>query len=208
MLRIRRSSPLFRLSTAAEVSDRLAFHNTGPGQIPGLIVMSLDDAAGTRDPRFKAIVVLFNANDEPADFAVAGFAGSAFELHPVQKQSADALVRGSSFDLLTGTFGVAGRTTAVFVTMRAPGEQIDVIIQAIEDMLADGKLNGGQANSLVRKLENVQAKIERGQSDAAINQLMAFINEVESLIAEGVLAASDGAALIEAARNVIAGLGG
>ena len=37
---------------------------------------------------------------------------------------------------------------------------------------------------------------------------MAFINEVESLIAEGVLAASDGAALIEAARNVIAGLGG
>ena len=208
MLQIRRSSPLFRLPTAAEVSDRLAFLNTGPGQVPGLIAMSLADPEGTRDPRFEAIVVLFNANDEPASFPVAGYAGSAFELHPVQRQSADPLVRGSTFDLLTGTFDVAGRTTAVFVTMRSPSEQIDVIIGAIEDLLADGKLNGGQANSLISKLENVQSKIERGQVSAAINQLLAFVNEVESLVAEGVLGASDGAALIEAARNVIAGLGG
>ena len=208
MLQIRRSSPLFRLATAAEVSDRLTFHNTGPGQVPGLIAMSLADPAGTRDPRFEAIVVLFNANDEPVSFPVAGYVGSAFELHPVQRQSADALARGSTFDLLTGTFDVAGRTTAVFVTMRSPVEQIDVIIGTIEDLLADGKLNGGQANSLISKLENVQSKIERGQIGAAINQLMAFINEVESLVAEGVLSASDGAALIEAARNVIAALGG
>ena len=208
MLQIRRSSPLFRLPTAGEVSDRLTFHNTGPGQVPGLIAMSLADPAGTRDPRFEAIVVLFNANDEPVSFPVAGYVGSAFELHPVQRQSADALARGSTFDLLTGTFDVAGRTTAVFVTMRSPVEQIDVIIGTIEDLLADGKLNGGQANSLIKKLENAQAKIERGQTGVAINQLMAFINEVESLVAEGVLSASDGAALIEAARNVIAALGG
>jgi pullulanase-type alpha-1,6-glucosidase len=208
MLEIRRSSPLFRLRTAAEVSARLAFHNTGPAQVPGLIVMSLSDAAGGLDPAFKEIVALFNANDEPVDFTAGEFAALPFELHPVQAGSGDPVVRGSSFDLLTGSFGVAGRTTAVFVVMRAPDEQIDVIIDAIEDLLADGKLNGGQANSLVRKLENVQAKIERGQAGAAINQLEAFINEVESLVADGVLSMADGDALIAAAQGVIADLGG
>jgi hypothetical protein len=117
-------------------------------------------------------------------------------------------VRGSTFDLATGTFGVAGRTTAVFVVMRAPEEQIDAIIDAIGDLLADGTLNGGQATSLIRKLENVQAKIERGQTDAAINQLEAFINEVEAFVAAGVLEMADGDALIAAARAVIADLGG
>jgi hypothetical protein len=199
---------LFRLRTAAEVSDRLAFHNTGPGQVPGLIVMSLSDAAGSLDLSFKEIVALFNANDEPVNFSAGEFTALPFELHPVQAGSSDPVVRGSSFDLLTGGFGVAGRTTAVFVVMRAPGEQIDVIIDAIEDLLADGKLNGGQANSLIRKLENVQAKIERGQAGAAINQLEALINEVESLVADGVLSMADGDALIAAAQGVIADLGG
>jgi pullulanase-type alpha-1,6-glucosidase len=208
LLRIRRSSPLFRLQTAAEVSDRLAFHNTGPGQVPGLIVMSLADEAGAIDPTFKRVVVLFNANDEPVDFTVAGFAAMPFALHPVQAGSGDALVRGSTFDLATGTFGVAGRTTAVFVVMRAPEEQIDAIIDAIGDLLADGTLNGGQANSLIRKLENIQAKIERGQTAAAVNQLEAFINEVEAFVAAGVLEMADGDALIAAARAVIADLGG
>ena len=46
MLAIRQSSPLFRLRTAPEVISRLAFHNTGPSQVPGLIVMSLDDQPG------------------------------------------------------------------------------------------------------------------------------------------------------------------
>ncbi|HEX6386730.1 MAG TPA: pullulanase-type alpha-1,6-glucosidase, partial [Anaerolineae bacterium] len=46
MLQIRRSSPLFRLQTAAAIQERLAFHNTGPEQVPGLIVMSLSDTVG------------------------------------------------------------------------------------------------------------------------------------------------------------------
>jgi hypothetical protein len=35
MLAIRKSTPLFRLETQAEIQQRLAFHNTGPAQIPG-----------------------------------------------------------------------------------------------------------------------------------------------------------------------------
>jgi pullulanase len=41
LLRIRKSSPLFRLRTEQQVRERLSFLNTGPEQIPGLIVMCL-----------------------------------------------------------------------------------------------------------------------------------------------------------------------
>jgi pullulanase-type alpha-1,6-glucosidase len=208
MLQIRRSSPLFRLPTESEVSDRLAFHNTGPVQIPGLIVMSLSDDAGSVDPGFERIVVLFNANDDPVSFAGGSFAGMPLGLHPAQVASNDAIVRGSVFDMTTGSFDVAGRTTAVFVVERDPIAQIDVIIDTIEDLLADGAVNGGQANSLIRKLENVQSRIDRGRVNAAINQLHAFINQVSDFVAIGVLSIAQGDALIAAAGNVIADLGG
>ncbi len=50
-LAIRRSSPLFRLRTAADVQSHLRFYNTGPTQTPGLLVMSLQDDAGHDRPR-------------------------------------------------------------------------------------------------------------------------------------------------------------
>ncbi len=63
---MRDSSPLFRLQTEAEVQDRVTFHNTGLEQLPGLIVMSIDDrdTAVDLDRHYEAIVVLVNANDE------------------------------------------------------------------------------------------------------------------------------------------------
>ena len=68
MVQIRQSSPLFRLETAVAIQERLAFHNTGPEQIPGLIVMSLSDRVGEDlDPERDMIVVLFNATTEEQD---------------------------------------------------------------------------------------------------------------------------------------------
>ena len=78
----------------------------------------------------------------------------------------------------------------------------------MEDLADAGALNGGQANSLISKLENAQASLDRGRVNAAINQLNAFINEVMSLVADGVLDPAEGEALIAAARNVISDLGG
>jgi hypothetical protein len=43
LLRIRFSSPLFRLTTANAIQARLRFHNTGPGSIPGVIIYSIED---------------------------------------------------------------------------------------------------------------------------------------------------------------------
>jgi pullulanase-type alpha-1,6-glucosidase len=119
ILAIRGSSPLFSLETAAAVQERVAFHNTGPGQLPGLIVMSLSDTVEPDlDPDHESIVVLFNANDATQTFVAGGaspFAGIDLALHPVQAASADPVVRTASFDKTAGTFVIPGRTTAIFV---------------------------------------------------------------------------------------------
>ncbi len=121
VLRIRKSSPLFRLQTAEEVMARVAFHNTGPGQVPGLIVMSISDTVGEDlDPNYEQIVVLFNASPQAQSFTIADFAGMDFQLHPVQANSSDPVVRTASFDPQSGAFTVPGRTAAVFVVAQTP----------------------------------------------------------------------------------------
>lgn len=105
MLAIRRSSPLFRLRTADEITKRLHFHNIGPTQEPGLIVMSLDGDDGAE------LVVMFNATRKPIRFAFP--ARGDFRLHPVQQASADRRVRTASYR--DGAFHAPALTTAVFV---------------------------------------------------------------------------------------------
>lgn len=115
VLRIRKSSPLFRLRTSEQVSSRVDFHNVGPDQVPGLIAMSITDgtcAGGDLDPARDSVFVLINANDEAQSFVLAGASG--FALHEVQQASADSVVRTASFDGGTSTFTVPARTTAVF----------------------------------------------------------------------------------------------
>lgn len=120
MLQIRRSSPLFRLQTAQAVQERLVFHNTGPDQIPGLIVMSLSDMTGENlDPNYGLIVVLFNANSQSITFSQSDLADLPLTLHPVQQNSADEVVQTASFAADSGTFTVPARTTAVFVLAEA-----------------------------------------------------------------------------------------
>jgi len=109
MLRIRKSSKLFRLRTGEAVMDRLEFHNTGPGQVPGLVVMSL------RGKKDIEIVVLFNASPEARTFHFQSSDDSEFELHEIQEKSHDAVVRQSHYDDDEYTFYVPARTTAVFV---------------------------------------------------------------------------------------------
>ena len=113
---IRASSPLFRLPTAEDVQARLQFLNTGPEQLPGVIVMSLSDVVGDNlDPTADRLVVIFNASDEPLSFPVAEWAGRPMALHPVFAASADPVVREAAWDEAAGAFSVPARTTAVFV---------------------------------------------------------------------------------------------
>ncbi|MEZ4861654.1 MAG: pullulanase-type alpha-1,6-glucosidase [Caldilineaceae bacterium] len=123
MLQVRQSSPLFRLQTAADVEARLAFANTGPSQIPGLIVMTLSDRVDglpDLDPNHELIAVLFNATGATQSFTAASLQGTALRLHPALAHGADSIVQGASFDSQSGTFTIPARTTAVFVDGAAP----------------------------------------------------------------------------------------
>jgi len=116
LLAIRKSSPLFRLRTAAEVNARVSFANGGPDQIPGLIVMRLSDrVAPDLDPNAEEIVVLFNANDQAETLTLADTRGRQFKLHKTQRTSDDLVATDARFVTGQGAFVVPGRTTAVFV---------------------------------------------------------------------------------------------
>ncbi|MGA8026454.1 MAG: pullulanase-type alpha-1,6-glucosidase [Bryobacteraceae bacterium] len=116
-LNIRSSSLLFHMSTLSEIQNNLHFLNTGPAQVPGLIVMKLDANGGFYGP-FRHIVVVFNATDGTVHFQNDALKGLGLFLHPVQEGSSDPTVRASSFDTNTGTATVPALTTAVFVSWR------------------------------------------------------------------------------------------
>ncbi|MGW5668799.1 pullulanase-type alpha-1,6-glucosidase [Micromonospora sp. NPDC003776] len=113
LLRIRRSSPVFGLTTADQVQQRVAFPLSGEQETPGVITMTLDarGLAGT----WKSVTVVFNATPEAAKQTVAGLRGAHVELHPVLRNSADPALRTASFDRAAGTFTVPARSVAVFV---------------------------------------------------------------------------------------------
>src|SRR3546814_16879175 len=67
-LRIRNSSPLFRLRDDTAVREHLRFLNTGTAHIPGVIAMSLADAAGTIDRPHHPLVPVFNAGLDTVAF--------------------------------------------------------------------------------------------------------------------------------------------
>lgn len=119
LLQIRESSKLFRLETAEQIKSDVSFYNTGTQQIPGLIVMDLQDTTNI-DTSYQEIVVLFNAQPESVTFGDVTFAGKKFTLHTVQQTSVDTAVRESKYDSRVGSFTVPGRTTAVFTIVREP----------------------------------------------------------------------------------------
>ncbi|MER8182686.1 pullulanase-type alpha-1,6-glucosidase [Kitasatospora sp. NPDC094015] len=113
-LRIRQASPLFALSSAAEVQRRLSFPlSGGAGETPGVITMHLDGTglAGAE----KGLTVVFNATPTTQRQTVAVLAGTAQSLHRVQAQGADPVVKQAGFDPATGAFTVPARSVAVFV---------------------------------------------------------------------------------------------
>ncbi|GLJ06318.1 hypothetical protein SUGI_0036280 [Cryptomeria japonica] len=124
MLKIRRSSPLFRLGTANSIQARVRFHNTGPSWVPGSIIMSIEDGnkgmpgLAQLDPLYRRIVVIFNARPSNLVVPISALKALSLTLHPVQEASSDARVKTSLYGTITGTFNIPPRTTSVFVEAR------------------------------------------------------------------------------------------
>lgn len=111
LLRLRYSSPLFRLGSASLVQERLSFGDGGPSQPAGVIVMQLDDRSGADlDPDRERLVVVFNATPSAVTAPVQD--GASLRLHPIQAAGADPVVRTA----VAGAAGVTvpARTVAVF----------------------------------------------------------------------------------------------
>ncbi len=115
LLKIRYSSGLFRMATEGEIQQNLTFLNTGPSQIPGLIVMKLDANGGSYGP-YKHVLVVFNATNAQVSFTNSQLQGLDLKLHPFQRSNQDPIVRTSTFNSQQGTATVPGLTTAVFVS--------------------------------------------------------------------------------------------
>jgi pullulanase-type alpha-1,6-glucosidase len=112
-LRIRGSSPLFRLGSAALVGQKVSFPVGGPDQPAGVVVMRIDDTVGPNvDPRLAGLVVVFNAADTAQTVAVPGLDGHRLALHPVQATGGDPTVREAR--VAGGSITVPARTVAVF----------------------------------------------------------------------------------------------
>jgi pullulanase-type alpha-1,6-glucosidase len=116
LLAIRASSTLFRLRTADEIGQRLRFYNTGPGQVPTVIVGRLD-GSGYAGAAYRSIVYLINVDKVAQQITVPEESGRAYRLHPVQDraEAGDQRVREAKYDKASGTFTVPARTAVVFV---------------------------------------------------------------------------------------------
>jgi pullulanase len=115
LLRIRRSSLLFRLRSADAVRRHLSFP-VAAGGVPGLIALLLDNRGPDRmDDPFDRIVVVFNTRKDDASFACDAARRGAFSLHEIQASGADPVAREARFDTDAGAFHVPRRTAAVFV---------------------------------------------------------------------------------------------
>jgi pullulanase/glycogen debranching enzyme len=116
LLRIRASSPLFRLRSASEIKQRLRFFNTGSKQEPTVIAAHLD-GHGYPGAGFEGISYVVNV-DKVAHVVTDPLArGKRMRLHPVHLApgAADKRAATATFDSKAGTFSIPPRTAVVFV---------------------------------------------------------------------------------------------
>ncbi len=125
LLRLRFSTDLFRLGSAALIEQKVSFPNGGPDAAPGVVVLRIDDTVGRDvDRRLDGVLVVLNASDEEVSIAVDGLAGACYTLSSVQARGSDDVVRQTTWDRTTGTVRVPARTVAVLVDdqqSRRPG---------------------------------------------------------------------------------------
>jgi pullulanase/glycogen debranching enzyme len=117
LLRIRAGSTLFRLRTTADVQQRLQLLNTGPAQVPTVLVGHLD-GRGHAGAGFDDVLYAINADPQPQTLTLPTLAGRALVLHPVHRAETAADTRPreqARWDSATGRLTVPARTAVVWV---------------------------------------------------------------------------------------------
>ncbi|MDA4114378.1 MAG: hypothetical protein OK474_10055 [Thaumarchaeota archaeon] len=79
------------------------------------------------------------------------------------------------------------RTVSPTLIVLTPAAAIPLVASTISGFQSSGALNSGQANSLTVKLNHAVSDLNSDKENVACNVLNAFVNEVNSLVATGVL---------------------
>ncbi|HWV14691.1 MAG TPA: alpha-1,6-glucosidase domain-containing protein [Cellvibrio sp.] len=119
LLKIRASSALFRLQSAADIQQRLHFYNTGAKQNAAVIAARLDgkDYPGAG---FKSVIYFINVATTPQALSIAAEQGRQYVLHPVHTDvgAADKRIAASAkYDSVSGEFSLPQRSAVVFVEL-------------------------------------------------------------------------------------------
>jgi pullulanase len=117
LLRIRSSSTLFRLRSAADVMQRLRFLNTGPQQVPEVIAGHLL-GRGYPGSNCGEMLYLVNVDTQAHTLQFDSERGKRYVLHPVHRAPGAVDRRAAEqarYDAASGRFTVPARTAVVFV---------------------------------------------------------------------------------------------
>jgi len=116
LLRLRFSTPLFRLGQARLVHEMVRFPVSGTEHAQdGVIVMHVDDSgAEPVDAELAGLVLVLNARPDAVAQAIPGLQGRMLELSRVQAGGSDEVVKTSVWDAKAAVLHVPGRTAAVF----------------------------------------------------------------------------------------------
>jgi hypothetical protein len=82
-----------------------------------------------------------------------------------------------------------------------------LLVARVQGAMGSGLLNAGLGNSLSKKLQQALSALATGRVAVCKSNLRAFINEVTSLVSEGMLASSEGAPFIATAEALLRALG-
>lgn len=129
-----------------------------------------------------------------------GLSGKSFSL------SHEYTAAGSFTVTVTVSDGEVTSTQTATVTVISPSQGIQAAGAAIGQLLSDGKLSSGNANSLQAKLTAAANQIAGGNRTAATNQLQALLNELDALVRSGRLSSADASALRTLVLRVMASL--
>jgi YVTN family beta-propeller protein len=89
----------------------------------------------------------------------------------------------------------------------ATQDPVDSLIAQVTALVTGGTLTQGQANGLISKLAEARAKLDRGKSSPACNQLNAFINQVNGFVRNGSLTEAQAQRLNEAVNALKSNIG-
>jgi pullulanase len=116
LLRIRRSSTLFRMRSSEDVQKRLTFRNVGSTQNPVVVAAHLD-GEGYAGAGFREVLYFINVSPQAQTLTLREEAGKDYLLHPVQRamQAADDRPKAARYVSRSGRFTIPPRTAVVYV---------------------------------------------------------------------------------------------